>query len=195
VDDAFIVIVKEGPEAGHAWIVDPLYADAEFAVRRFSGTDQAGANDEDLVGRTCDTLAHYSLFDSENTLVFVDIEGTSYSNLNTFDRAHGHVSGINTADIPHRTKSDVPHLVLFDLMVHRYAMHACASLPEVNVLDCSIEGSYGLGDKGQAGITTFSQQHMCNSICARFGLEPLGLTGSGRASGIEGEPADNTAST
>ncbi|TEB19155.1 hypothetical protein FA13DRAFT_1780823 [Coprinellus micaceus] len=50
----------------------------------------------------------------------------------------------------------------------------------------SIDGSYGLGDKGQAGITTFSQQHMCNSICARFGLEPLGLMGSGRASEIEG---------
>lgn len=77
VNDAFILIVKEGPEVGHAWIVDPLYEDAEFAVRRFSGTDEAGANDDDLVGRTCDTLAHYSLFDSEKTLVFVDIEGTS----------------------------------------------------------------------------------------------------------------------
>ncbi|KAF6746609.1 kinase-like domain-containing protein [Ephemerocybe angulata] len=104
VDDAFILVVVDGPEEGHAWIVDKIYEDAEIAIRKFSGTDQAGGNDseEDLVGRTCDAFAHYAYYDSVRTLVFVDIEG------------------IDTGLLPaaRRNRLERPRLVLFDLMVH-----------------------------------------------------------------------------
>lgn len=75
VDDAFVLVVKSGLQAGHAWLVDPFYNHAKNAISRFSGTDEAGHNPESLVGKTCDALAHFSLFDSELTFVFVDIEG------------------------------------------------------------------------------------------------------------------------
>lgn len=67
--------MTQGSCAGHAWLVDPLYKDAERAVHRFSGTTEAGDNSNKLAGRTCDALAHYSHFNSDGTIVFVDIEG------------------------------------------------------------------------------------------------------------------------
>lgn len=77
VEEALILQVSKGANKGQSWIVDTLYDDADLAMCKFSGTDEAGHNPEDLVGRTCDAWAHYSFFDSDETLVFVDIQGAS----------------------------------------------------------------------------------------------------------------------
>ena len=69
--DGFQLTVVEGPKKGYSWLVDPLFVNAK--IRKFSGTTQAGSNTGDLVGRTCDVFAHFSFFDSEATVVFVDI--------------------------------------------------------------------------------------------------------------------------
>lgn len=124
VDDAFVFQVNAGPREGHTWLVDPMYKDAETAIRRFSGTDEAGDHsndDEDLAGRTCDALAHFSLFDSERAVVFVDIEGTSLcvnARLNLSLISHTG-TGINTAYLPTRGRLERPKLILFDCMIHR----------------------------------------------------------------------------
>jgi hypothetical protein len=47
-------------------------------MRKFSGTAKAGSNN-DLVGATCDAFAHFSVYDSDHHLVFVDIQGTAMS--------------------------------------------------------------------------------------------------------------------
>jgi len=76
VAPAFLFTVASGSERGKTWLVDPLL-DPE-AVRKFSGTTQAGSN-TGLVGQTCDAFAHFSLHDSDQHLVFVDIQGLSNS--------------------------------------------------------------------------------------------------------------------
>ena len=73
-DDAYVFVVSKGPEAGHAWLVDPLY-DGLTSFTKFSSNMHAGDNSNSLVGRTCDALAHFSYFDSEESLVLVDIQG------------------------------------------------------------------------------------------------------------------------
>ncbi|TEB34281.1 kinase-like protein [Coprinellus micaceus] len=73
----FIVIIAEGTNKGHAWLVDTLISE-HASVRKFSGTNEAGLNMVDLVGKTCDAYAHYSLYDSDCAAVFVDIQGTFY---------------------------------------------------------------------------------------------------------------------
>lgn len=62
----------EGDEIGLAWLVAPLLEHTK--IRKFSGTLQAGLNG-DFMGETCDALAHYSLHDSNNELVFADMQG------------------------------------------------------------------------------------------------------------------------
>ena len=75
VEMPFLIEVVEsdtGHEDGLSWIVDPLLD--HTATRKFSGTTQAGTND-DFVGKTCDALAHFSLHDSGGEVVLVDIQG------------------------------------------------------------------------------------------------------------------------
>jgi Alpha-kinase family len=67
--------VIDGKKKDHAWLLDPLYDGGVF--KKWSGTDGAGINTEDLAGMTCDALAHFSLVDSEGSLVLVDIQGKS----------------------------------------------------------------------------------------------------------------------
>jgi hypothetical protein len=92
VESAFIVRVVSGPEKGLAWIVDPLYEDADFAMSKYSGTNEARHNSEDLSGRTCDAWAHHSYDDSNGALVFVDIQGMCLwvpsPYVSRFSRAH-----------------------------------------------------------------------------------------------------------
>jgi hypothetical protein len=64
VADAFLLTVTEGQDRGLAWIVDPLLESS--ATIKFSGTNEAGHNG-DLMGMTCDTFAHFSLYDSSGT--------------------------------------------------------------------------------------------------------------------------------
>ncbi|KAJ6470226.1 hypothetical protein C8R47DRAFT_1077727 [Mycena vitilis] len=99
VADSFILRVAEGPQKGHAWIVDRLLLSTD--VTKFSGTEVAGSHG-DLFGATCDSLAHYSLEDSEGSLVFVDIQGIKQSQ---------YIHGIRGSD----------QVVLFDLMAHTIA--------------------------------------------------------------------------
>ncbi|KAF9034341.1 atypical/Alpha protein kinase [Panaeolus papilionaceus] len=102
VADAFIALVTSGNHKGLSWIVDPLLSEAA-EMQKFSGNTQAGANGESLVGRTCDAFAHFSLFDSNAEIVFVDIQG------------------IDTENLPLASKGAMtaPHcLILFDLMIH-----------------------------------------------------------------------------
>lgn len=100
-----------------------------------------------VVGKTCDALAHFSLFDSELTFVFVDIEG------------------INTAHLPqHTLRHEQSQLILFDSMVHsndqEYGLgdkgpdgiktfikqHTCNSICRAFGLDDSKFGGGGLVD-------------------------------------------------
>ncbi|KAF8961420.1 kinase-like domain-containing protein [Flammula alnicola] len=97
VADAFLLTVTEGEDRGLAWIVDPLLEST--ATIKFSGTDEAGQNG-DLMGMTCDAFAHFSLYDSSGTCVFVDIQGIQGK-----DRSSGRSQGANI-------------LTLFDLMAH-----------------------------------------------------------------------------
>ncbi|KAH6902369.1 kinase-like domain-containing protein [Coprinopsis sp. MPI-PUGE-AT-0042] len=96
LDDTFIAIVSDGQRKGHAWLVDPFYDGAEF--RKFSETAEAGANEDDFVGRTCDTLTHFSFIDSQESLPLI----------------------LQLASLPSssRHKSDRQRLLLFDLMIH-----------------------------------------------------------------------------
>ncbi|KAJ2921823.1 hypothetical protein H1R20_g15278, partial [Candolleomyces eurysporus] len=100
-DDAYVFVVSKGPEAGHAWLVDPLY-DGLTSFTKFSSNVHAGDNSNSLVGRTCDALAHFSYFDSEESLVLVDIQG------------------IDSASLPSnlRRKGEEYTLTLYDLMIH-----------------------------------------------------------------------------
>ncbi|KAJ3523604.1 hypothetical protein NMY22_g11367 [Coprinellus aureogranulatus] len=140
VQDAFVIRVVKGTEKGRCYIADILYDDADLAMCKFSGTDEAGHNTDDLVGRTCDAWAHHSFYDSQETLVFVDIQG------------------IDTALLPvtsrRNVRSEGMKLVLFDIMIH------------------SNDKRYGLGDKGEAGLQAFADQHVCNSICKSLGFPP-----------------------
>jgi hypothetical protein len=72
--DSFIVTVAEGPLKGYAWLIDPLLSTNPGATRKFSGTETAGRN-EDLPGKTCDSLAHFSFYNSDGVIIFVDIQG------------------------------------------------------------------------------------------------------------------------
>ncbi|KAJ7163848.1 hypothetical protein C8R43DRAFT_1122815 [Mycena crocata] len=96
VAESFIFHVISGPQKHLAWLVDPLLSSTE--TTKFSGTDVAG-NNGDLFGATCDALAHFSLEDSEEYLVFVDIQGIKEPHF---------IHGIRGAD----------EFVLFDLMQH-----------------------------------------------------------------------------
>ncbi|KAJ7439478.1 kinase-like domain-containing protein [Mycena latifolia] len=96
VAESFILHVVSGPQKHHAWIVDPLLSTLQTV--KFSGTDVAGSHG-DLFGATCDALAHFSLEDSEEYLVFVDIQGIKEPN---------YIHGARGSD----------ELVLFDLMAH-----------------------------------------------------------------------------
>lgn len=80
--DAFLIEVVEGPQAGLAWIVDPLLDSKK--MRKFSGTDTAGKN-LDFAGLTCDTFAHYTLEDSDMDFVPADIQGL-YSHCTVLSR-------------------------------------------------------------------------------------------------------------
>ncbi|RXW20278.1 hypothetical protein EST38_g5572 [Candolleomyces aberdarensis] len=100
--ESFILTVAEGPLKGHAWLGDPLLSTDPNANCKFSGTEMAGEN-EDLVGKTCDAFAHFSLYDSDGAIVFVDIQG------------------INTAALPltsRKAETTAHGLILFDLMIH-----------------------------------------------------------------------------
>ncbi|KAF9554089.1 kinase-like protein, partial [Agrocybe pediades] len=141
---SFIIEVVAGDDEGLAWIVDPMLDDKE--MHKFSGSNQAGTHrEDDLMGTTCDALAHFSLADSEGSMVFVDIQGKLLIN---------HPSGVNRHDAHDPRKPDV--LVLFDVMCH------------------TVDKAGGLGDRGKAGIQKFMSQHKCNAICKALGLEEFG---------------------
>lgn len=78
VEQGHILRVCEGPSTGLAWIVAPLLDHTK--MRKFSGTNRAGSN-KDLPGQTCDALAHFSLYDSHNSMAFVDVQGAYISTL------------------------------------------------------------------------------------------------------------------
>ncbi|KAJ7260326.1 hypothetical protein B0H12DRAFT_1231816 [Mycena haematopus] len=87
VAESFILHVISGPRKHHAWLVDPLLSTTQTT------------NNADLFGATCDALAQFSLADSAESLVFVDIQGI-------FEPRSVH--GVRGAD----------ELVLFDIMQH-----------------------------------------------------------------------------
>lgn len=72
--DSFILTIVDGNKAGSSYLIDELLENAIF--RKFSGTNQAGQNTDDFPGRTSDTFAHFSLYHSEGTSVYVDIQGS-----------------------------------------------------------------------------------------------------------------------
>ncbi|KAF9043449.1 kinase-like domain-containing protein [Panaeolus papilionaceus] len=90
-------VVEGGAEGQGA--VNPFLGDSN--ITKYSGTDMAGSH-TDLDGMTCDAFAHFSLHDSDGSVVFVDIQGISRSPL---------FAGGNTA-------SGRPTVFLFDLMAH-----------------------------------------------------------------------------
>ncbi|KAJ7868534.1 kinase-like domain-containing protein [Mycena olivaceomarginata] len=98
IAESFILQVVSEPRKHHAWIVDPLLSTIQ--TTKFSGTDVAGSNGG-LFGVTCDALAHFSLEDSMESLVFVDIQGIQEPR---------YIHGVRRLD----------ELVLFDLMQHTY---------------------------------------------------------------------------
>ncbi|KAF5315637.1 hypothetical protein D9611_004976 [Ephemerocybe angulata] len=106
MDESFIVSVTDGPHKGDAFLVDPLISETA-EVRKFSGTEEAGANREDLVGRTADAFAHYSYFDSDGTIVLVDIQGIDSETLRTGSR---------------KSQTTAHGLTLFDIMIHSSTM-------------------------------------------------------------------------
>ncbi|KAJ7664012.1 hypothetical protein DFH06DRAFT_1128363 [Mycena polygramma] len=151
VADCFILRVAEGPQKGHAWIVDPLLISTE--VTKFSGTEVAGSHG-DLFGATCDSLAHYSLEDSEGSLVFVDIQGILCCSFSGPDLTGAHFLGIKQPQYVHGIRGS-DQVVLFDLMAHTTA------------------GGMYLRDKGATGIEEFKRQHICNTICKAMPLKNL----------------------
>ncbi|KAJ3541722.1 hypothetical protein NMY22_g3782 [Coprinellus aureogranulatus] len=72
---------------------------AAIYVEKYSGTHQAG-NHQSLIGMTCDTLAHFSAYDSDLYLILVDIQGIVADSVLADGRRGGKV------------------LNLFDLMIH-----------------------------------------------------------------------------
>ncbi|CAK5270494.1 unnamed protein product, partial [Mycena citricolor] len=70
----FILMVTEGPEAERAWLCDPLLSKTQTI--KYSGMDTAGHHQE-IYGSTCDAIAHFSLADSSEYMVLVDIQGTT----------------------------------------------------------------------------------------------------------------------
>lgn len=67
IAEAFLLTVTEDEERGLAWLVDPLL-DSSATIKFFSGTDEAGRNG-DLMGMTCNSFAHFSLYDSSETCI------------------------------------------------------------------------------------------------------------------------------
>ncbi|KII90162.1 hypothetical protein PLICRDRAFT_53262 [Plicaturopsis crispa FD-325 SS-3] len=147
VSQSALFTVTSGERKGHAWLVDPMLPTT--TISKFSGTNHAGANSK-LLGYTCDALAHFSLMESDATLVLVDIQGI---------RVPKTVQGVSGTD----------DLVLLDLMTHtRTGMsgigdrgfpgikdfaqqHACNTLCSnlrltscEDILDAAIEADEGL---------------------------------------------------
>ncbi|KIY47707.1 hypothetical protein FISHEDRAFT_74375 [Fistulina hepatica ATCC 64428] len=87
-------ITKAGPLA---WIVDEELPSR--VVRKFSGTLVAGENHTDLIGETCDALAHFSMYDSDGYMVLVDIQGIA---------THTVINGMFGVD----------KYILFDFQIH-----------------------------------------------------------------------------
>ncbi|KAF4616943.1 hypothetical protein D9613_008953 [Agrocybe pediades] len=71
--ESFPLTVADGIEKGTSWLVDPLLKIEK--ERKFSGSQKAGTNSADLMGRSCDAFAHFARQDSEDTWVPVDIQG------------------------------------------------------------------------------------------------------------------------
>lgn len=118
----FLLTVVEGREKGLTWLVDPLLSST--VIQKFSGTSQAGSN-TDLAGMTCDAFAHFSLYDSEGDLVFVDIQGVSLNFVLSFISKS--FPGIIVPRIVQGLRgSDL--LTLLDLMAHRCVLHSCHRL-------------------------------------------------------------------
>jgi len=72
VAECFILTVHSSIEKGTSWIADRLLKVVK--ERKFSGTQKAGFN-SDLMGKTCDAFAHFSMMDSANSFVLADIQG------------------------------------------------------------------------------------------------------------------------
>jgi len=73
--EAWIATVLEGHKTGWSYSVDRMLQLLE--ITKFSGTTMAGKNNESLLGKTMDALAHYSIILSSEELVLVDIQGSS----------------------------------------------------------------------------------------------------------------------
>ncbi|KAF6752937.1 kinase-like domain-containing protein [Ephemerocybe angulata] len=102
-EDPMVLVVKRGADKGQAFLVDFFYEDADLAMSKFSGTDEAGHH-ADLVGRTSDAWAHFSYWDSGETIVFVDIQGIDTAMLPSTTPRNGSSEGLK--------------LILFDIMIH-----------------------------------------------------------------------------
>ncbi|KAF9549705.1 hypothetical protein CPC08DRAFT_729301 [Agrocybe pediades] len=70
--ESFPLTVADGIDKGTSWLVDPLLKIEK--ERKFSGSQKAGTNSADLMGRSCDAFGHFALRDSEYTWVPVDIQ-------------------------------------------------------------------------------------------------------------------------
>jgi hypothetical protein len=76
-EQAIILVVTEGPSRGLSWLVDRLDENVgDF--QKFSGTEEAGNNPNSLLGKTCDAFAHFTYVDSDQNVVFVDIQGNFF---------------------------------------------------------------------------------------------------------------------
>ncbi|KAJ7190715.1 kinase-like domain-containing protein [Mycena pura] len=98
-------LLEDDDDSDRTWIVDRLLSST--TVIKYSGTAEAGlATSLDLYGRTCDAFAHFSVFDSQEEIVFVDIQGI---------KERVFCNGLAGADA----------LVLFDLMAHTASKIGC----------------------------------------------------------------------
>lgn len=171
IAESFMLTVSDGVEKGLSWIVNPFLGDSN--ITKYSGTDMAGSH-TDLDGMTCDAFAHFSLHDSDGSVVFVDIQGKS---ITSFVYTHTDAviyKGISRSPLfaGGNTASGRPTVFLFDLMAHRYVIQASNIhyIPHADFYP-SREQSMGLGDQGTEGIQKFCAQHTCNQICRALGLE------------------------
>jgi hypothetical protein len=121
-ESACIFVVTKGPEVRHAWLVDWLYEGLK-SFTKFSSNEHAGNNPSSLVGCTCDALAHFSYFDSEESLVLVDIQGKGLISIPFVIEiiTLSFESGIDSASLPSnvRQKGEEYSLILYNSMIHR----------------------------------------------------------------------------
>lgn len=104
---------------GWDYLVDPYLGN--LPVTKFSGTAQAGRNNDSKVGKTIDAFAHFSLTVTGGNLVLVDLQGSLVlfvSILSTEQILMLHLSGILSPVYIHGMWEVNDKLTLFDTMSH-----------------------------------------------------------------------------